>query len=49
MIDNGPVHVVHKAPIARFSPRYLSKVLELPSFYHWTLIFLFLFDFLNLF
>ena len=43
VIDNGPVHIVHKAPIARFSPRYLSKMLELSSFHHWTLIFLFVF------
>ena len=45
LIDNGSVHVVHKAPIARFSPRYLSEVLELPSFHHWTLVFIFVFVF----
>ena len=43
VMDNGLVHVVHKVPIARISPRYLSKALELPSFHHWTIIFLSLF------
>ena len=35
MINDGSVHVVHKVPISRFSPRYLSKALEFPSFHHW--------------